>query len=248
VTDFIKTWMGGDKPNYGFALYGVPGEPLAAFAADVSEQGDRPYLSASGAVGERPTGYGLFGFTGFPFAELPEYGGGNCLSYALRDTNPIYIDDLGGEYDEINRLNIAYGVDAVAEYIAKLTESYVAAHCNELRVSGFRRIESYETRIDPTREYRIALRVGCTGTRELPADERYGFDYHLWAQLSDGRWIQKFPIDFPEIIPGTGPGIPPDKYLWNGARQWAFAKAQEFYNSEIIYFAVTKDTDQFTQH
>jgi hypothetical protein len=73
------------------------------------------------------------------------------------------------------------------------------------------------------------------------------FDYHFWAQLSDGRWAQKFPLDTSEIIPGAAPGVSPGKYPWNSALQW-LPKFQGYYTSQVIFFAVTKYTDEVTRH
>jgi len=62
------------------------------------------------------------------------------------------------------------------------------------------------------------------------------------VQLADGRWSQKYGWSYSEIIPATGPGISPEKHYWE------MAKYGYLYRSKLIYYAVTKDTDEITVH
>jgi hypothetical protein len=78
--------------------------------------------------------------------------------------------------------------------------------------------------------------------------ERGGYDFHWWIQLSDGRWTQKSPSVFSSIIPGTGPGISPLNFYWDAGDAWGIQRWQEWYKSDGIFYAVTKDTDEFTSH
>jgi hypothetical protein len=247
VTDLVRDWLGGAAPNYGLAIFGD--ESVCAF---VSGGGDDvaafPYLSVSGVVGERTARYGKFDYTASPLPGAADDEGGNCMSYALRDTNMILLDALDADFDKMNEIYTASGEDAVAEYIAELSMAYVEAHKEGLRVSNFRRIDGFDAEIDPKTEYRIALRVGCKvfgGEAEL--GRKGMFDYHFRAQLSDGRWAQKFPLDPSEIIPCSAPGLSPGKYPWDSAVMW-YGKTQDYYTSRVIYFAVTKATDEFTRH
>jgi hypothetical protein len=87
VTGFVKAWLNCDVPNYGFALFGESsGEEAVFFADDGDDSHDFPYLVASGAVGGRALTYGKFGYTEQPVAGAKIDQGGNCMSYALRDT------------------------------------------------------------------------------------------------------------------------------------------------------------------
>jgi hypothetical protein len=171
------------------------------------------------------------------------------MSYALRDTRMILADDLELDYDSMNSLYAVGGEGAVLEYIAGLVEDYVEAHRGSLKILDFRRLESFDSAIDPKKEYRIALRIGCKiwDGEEIDLGGKGNFDYHFRAQLSDGQWAQKFPADISEVIPCSGPGLSPGKYPWNSALQW-MPKFQNYYTGDVVYYAVTKDTDDFTRH
>jgi len=240
VTDSVKSWLCGDSPNYGFALFGVAGEAHYIFNSGNNGE-DLPYLEVSGATGKRLLTYGKFGFT-----DQPEEG--NCMSYALRDKDMILSDDLGVDFDVMDCIYIKAGEDAVADYISKLVVNYVEKHKLKLQISQFRRIEKFDSNINAEKEYRIALRVGCkTYGDEVDLGTKGNYDYHYWAQINDGQWVQKFSLDIPEIIPCSSPGLSPGKYPWDSSPQW-IEKSQNYYTSKVIYFAVTKDTDEFTMH
>ena len=245
VTGIVKAWINGEMPNDGFAFFPIDGEN--SFTADLYYF-NTPYIEVTGQVGDRPTEYGEFGFTKQPpdgIAANPECGW-NCLSYALRDMDGIFFDDLGLRYDDINRIYDESGQDGVAEYVAEHTEDYVNAHQAGLQISGFRKLGNYDSPIDPAKEYRIALRVGCYPENDLPLSED-NFDFHVWAQTGDGRWTQEFPGEYSEIIPGSGATASPDDMQWASARQWRSSTA-DFYRSRVIYFVVEKDTPDFTHH
>ena len=188
--------------------------------------------------------YGKFGFTRVPEEDrLYDTINGNCLSYALRDSVPVHLDDLGGSYGDINRVFLESGKDGVVEYIGGLFENYVEEHKAGFCVSNLRRIDDFDSPIDPSEAYRIALRVGCYPEEgQLLSFDADNFDYHFQAQIDDGRWSQKFEGDYSEIIPDAGAGESPGKY------EWDMSKYGYTYNSKIIYYAVTKDTDEITTH
>jgi hypothetical protein len=246
VTDIVKAWVRADIKNFGFALFPLEGEPQGVFAdmRDNYGYGNAPYLKVSGRPGKRPSGYGKFGFTRVPEeGRLNDTINGNCLSYAVRDSVPVYLEDLGGNYRNVNRVLSESGEDGVAEYIGGLFEKYVEEHKEGLRVSKLRRIDDFNSSIDPAKEYRIALRVGCYATTDQPLSENArNFDFHFWSQLDDGRWSQKYGWDYSEIIPATGHGVSPEKFYWE------MAKYGYLYRSKLIYYAVTKDTDEITIH
>ena len=245
VKEYIKTWLDGDMRNTGFVIFGEKSGELGIFVSDGAEDNtDRPYLEVSGAVGARPLTYGKFAYHA-----VSETDGGNCMSYALRDTDDILEEDVGLDFNEMNRIYTESGEDAVADYTAGVISDYVRAHKDGLRISTFRRIDDFDSEIDPAAEYRIALRVGCKTYDGEPADlgTRGNFDYHFRAQVNDGQWAQKFPIDPSEIFPYTPPGVSPAKEPWDSATMW-LDKFRDYYTSKTIFFAVTKDTDLFTRH
>jgi hypothetical protein len=249
VTDYIKGWMNGEAQNYGLAIFGIyDDEEFVVVSGYGEEDDDYPYFKVSGAIGQRDLTFGKFGYTETPLPSALEDEGDNCLSYALRDTNMILISDLDADLNKMSQIYTTSGEDAVADYVAKSVENYVKAHRETLQISHFRRLNDFDSEIDNRAEYRIALRVGCKpidGVADFT--ERGQFDYHFWLQLNDGRWAQKFPLDHSEIIPYTAPGLSPGKYDWDSASQW-LPKFKNFYTSKVIYFAVTKDTDKFTEH
>jgi len=244
VIEIVKAWMRADKQNFGFALFPIEGEAQGVFADMYNDDENAPYLKVSGRVGKRPSGYGKFGFT-----RLPEDGGlddtinGNCLAYAVRDSVPVYLYDLGSSYPEVNRVFSESGEDGVVEYIGELFEKYVEEHKSALRVSNLRRIDDFNSSINPAKEYRIVLRAGCYATEDMPlSEDARNFDFHFWTQLDDGRWSQKYGWTYSEIIPATGPGVSPEKHYWE------MSKYGYLYRSKLIYYAVTKDTDEITVH
>ena len=253
VTDIVKKWLSGEIANRGFALFPENDQRLGVFVSGTSggsaDLTDSPRIIISGAVGERSTSYGKFGFTKQPVQGFADpVVGGNCLSYALRDTDQITHEDLSYTMDEVNRIFFESGENAVLEYVAGAVEEYIEAHKDGLQISNFRRIDSFDSPIDAEKEYRIIFRVSADATPEYPMTEDDGFDYHLWAQLSDGRWTQKSPSVFSSIIPGAVPGVSPLKYYWDAGDMWGIERWQEWYKSDGIYWAATKDTDEFTAH
>jgi hypothetical protein len=231
VTDIVKAWVRADIQNFGFALFPLTGEAQGLFADMYNNDGNAPYLKVSGRPGKRPEGYAKFGFTRVPEeGRLDDTVNGNCLSYALRDSVPVFLDDLGSNYRDINRVLSESGEDGVADFISGLFEKYVEEHKTGLRVSKLRRIDDFNSSIDPAKEYRIVMRLGCYATEDMPLSENArNFDFHFWAQLADGRWSQKYGWNYSEIIPATGPGVSPEKYYWE------MAKYGYLYRSKMIF-------------
>jgi hypothetical protein len=253
MTDYAKTWLRGDLYNNGFAIFGeTSGETytFASIAGRDDDDADLPYIAVSGEIGDRALIYGKYSYGEM---SMPgEEDDGNCMSYALRDTDMILADDLGLDDEEMARIytESAAGksVDALADYTAKSAEAYVKAHRDGLKISKFRRIDDFDSKIDPKNEYRIALRVGVDLIGdEVDFSDEHSFDYHFWVELNDGRWAQKFPSGPSMIVPCTGPDISPGKYPWDSGYMRT-AKTADYYTGKTIYFAVTKTTDEFTRH
>ncbi|GHV41621.1 hypothetical protein FACS189490_08880 [Clostridia bacterium] len=247
VTDIVKTWLSGGLQNNGLAIYGVTAGETYSFASIYGDEKDMPYIAVTGAVGERPLTYGRFGYTKTPLPNAEDMGG-NCMSYALRDTNMIMGDDMAFDIPVIEAAYKSGGVDAIADYVAERVITYVEAHEDGLVISKFRQIDSYDSEIDPKTEYRIAMRVGTDKYSDDPDfNGDRAFDYHFWLQLNDGRWAQKFPTGDSLITPCTAGNIDPGKYPWSAGYNWT-GKSRDYYTSKTIYFAVTKDTDEITRH
>ncbi|MFC4653226.1 DNRLRE domain-containing protein [Lactococcus nasutitermitis] len=242
VTSTLKNWLAGHSKNNGFSLVAIKGSTSTFYTGDTEkDNASRPYLVVTGKQKARASNYGKYAFTSVPK--------GNCLSNALRDTNEILLTDLKGNPAIMSNIYKKSGENGIANYIADLTEKYVATHQQSLKISKFRRLAHFDSSIDAKKEYRIALRVGVKsfdGSVDFrnPDD----FDYHWQTELSDGQWAQKFSGNTPSfVLPCSGPGISPARYPWDSSDTF-IDKTVNFYTSQAIYFAVTKDVPNFTAH
>lgn len=245
VTEIAAAWLSGDLENNGIAIFAAAEGESFSFASMYGEI-DTPYIAVAGKAGDRPLAYGKFGYTKTPLPGALDMGG-NCMSYALRDTYMILGSDMGLVPGELASAYRSGGVDALCDYTALHVLSYVEANKDSLAISKFRQIDSYDSEIDPKTEYRIAMRLGADPYREPDFSQERSFDYHFWVQLNDGRWAQKYPTGDSMIIPCTAHDMDPGKYLWSAGYGWT-EKNRGYYTSKIAYFAVTKDTGEITRH
>lgn len=242
ITAPAKKWVSAEIQNYGFVLVDTSGSEAVYYSSGGDGESNYPklelnYTKYPETVTNRQ---GKFDFT-----MVGEYEG-NCLAYALRDKDMILGEDLAVDYDEMNRIYGQSGEDAVADYIASITESYVEAHKDSLQISSLRRIDSYYSEINPQTEYRVVMRFGYP-YHDMPLDEK-NFDFHWRIQVSNGRWTQKFPLEEPGYIQCLPAGSDPAKYRWDSAWIWGIFKFQDVYASKPVYYAVTKSCDEFTTH
>lgn len=236
ATVITKEWIGGDKENFGFTLQSNNSKATKFYASGKN----KPYLEVKGEKKPSKIEYGKFNLTAQAV--------GNCLSNALRDTNPIYLEHLKGNKDTMSEIYKSQGNDGLVEYIAGLTEKYVAAHKDTLKISKFRRLENFDSKIDPSKEYRIALRTGVSEFEgQVDFDENGSFDYHLWSEMKDGHWAQKFGGISSYVLPTSSGTVSPGKFDWDASENYT-DKFADFYKSKVVYFAVTKTTDKFTAH
>ncbi|MDR2703782.1 MAG: DNRLRE domain-containing protein [Cellulomonadaceae bacterium] len=244
VTAEVKDWLSGDYRNYGFALLPAPNSELAVFDSETA------YLEVSGQELPRATTYNKFGYLQQPPAGVDFTESGNCMAFALRDIDMILLEDMHMDYGELNRIYFEDGGEnAVLEYVAAKVEAYVADHSDGLEISSFRKLEDFDSPIDPATEYRIAMRISAYATEDLLMQQAGGFDYHFWIQLPDGRWAQKFPLSDSLIIPGTAGDVSPAKFPWDASSEgWGSEKTTDQYQSPVLYYAVTKDVPRLTAH
>lgn len=242
VTATVQNWLNGAMENLGFALeYTDANLDTQIYPPNTDDDISKsPRLVVTYAPTEDTMAYGKY-----DFAEQAE---GNCLSYALRDTDPIYLDQL---LDDAAAFEDAIAQGNGVKYFSDLVVEYVQAHKDALGISGFRIISADEA-IDTDTEYRIALRLGFhnrNGVDGIQAKDG-DFDYHLRAQLRDGSWTEKFPRSQSpsRIVPGTNAENSLNQYPWSASYQIGNEKFQDYYDSDIVYFAVTKTTDDFTAH
>ena len=256
ITGYVKDWLSGSVQNNGLVLLGETVGEQVSFASDWDKESENPpRLEVRGAVGKRNLGYGKFAYLRHPEKEsddvvIAENETANCLSYALRDTDVIGASELGLDYGVLTAIYRQSGEDAVADYCAEKVAEYVERNKTGLKISGFRQIQDFDSKIDAAKEYRIAFRVGCKlySDEDVLDDAKSNFDYHVWAQINTGQWAQKFMFTPTEIVPGTPPGVSPGNHPWDGTLDWEQEKFHAFETSKVIYFAVTKDADGFTQH
>lgn len=242
VTDIVKAWLSGDASQYGFLLQGDGTGGLSLLYSGTNTQPAQcPKLTVTYAPQTEPTRYGRFDYT--------EQAVGNCLAYALRDTSPIYYDAL---IQDTSAFQAAYddgGESGALAYFANQVFEYISTHQEALGIAAFRRLDAYDSEIDVTREYRVGLRIGFherNGVDGIQVDE--DFDFHLRAQLADGSWAEKVPAEPSRVTPGSNAGADIGKDPWDQSFLWGYEKWSAYYDSDVVYFAVEKSTDAFTQH
>ena len=241
VTDIVKAWLSGDVTNFGVFLTQSRSNTKVSYYSIFDETVEnRPQLEIRYTEKMTPTGYGRFGYT-------PQ-DDGNCLSYALRDLDAVYTVDK-----DRTALQAAYdkdGIDGALNYFKTGFLDYVEAHQDALEIRGIRELSSYDDPIDADREYIIAMRIGLreyNGAEGLQLDSE--FDYHFRVLLNNGCWAEKFPKESSRMIPGSNASNRDiSKYAWDQSYLWGYEKWSDFYNSDIVYFAVEKSTDSFTSH
>ncbi|MDR2296227.1 MAG: DNRLRE domain-containing protein, partial [Clostridiales Family XIII bacterium] len=246
VTDIVREWLAGDSPNYGFALAGTEtGEVTSFWSAYGDDEANYPRLSVRYYGSAPAEKYGKYGY-----AEQPEEAG-NCLSYALRDTDAIYADALfdTADADEFEKLYVA-GLGGAMAYFEDTLFNYIETHKEALGIESWRRLSGFDDAIDPEREYMIAMKIASRpGDSDAAADATAaGIDYHFRVRLDDGRWAEKVPHTVSRVTPGSNAAFDTGKYPWDAVFQWGYPKWTDHYDSPALYFAITKNTDTFTAH
>ena len=138
----------------------------------------------------------------------------NCYAYAIGLNRAINPGNLSGKNPKFN------DVDAVA-----------SAVISDLKAIGrsARKISGVNASIK-SNEYRIALRCG----KKPYANDIYGrplYDYHFMVQHNDGRWSEKHGTRGNSILHASGKN--PNNISWD------LGNLINYYNSKIIYLAIT---------
>lgn len=242
VTPIVKGWFSGDFGNYGFLIEETKEGTKSSFYT--------PYSDDAAFVPELQILYTpSVKESAAPF-EYQQEESGNCLSFALRDTTPIYLEDIGVDTKVLQQKYNEGKIDEAFIYVKDLTLAYIQNNMDGLKISSVRELESFHSEIDSEKEYRIALRIGLDTEEGLDNLSQVGtpFDYHLQAQLKDGSWAEKFGPMASRLVPGSNKNLDPGLYPWDRNEFWGTAKWNGYYNSKTAYFAITKDTDEFTSH
>jgi hypothetical protein len=247
ITEFVRGWLAGESDNYGFVLRETAEGSESVYVSNRTEDGETaPRLVVTY---DKDTGGERCGKYDFNAVE-----DGNCLSYALRDTDAIDFLDIYGNEDEIQEIldqGVQDAQNALLELTAQRVTDYVEENKESLAIASFRRIGSYDAPIDEARDYRIAMRVGFgnflsegeLGEMGIPVDS----DYHFWVQSSDGSWSQKFNYIPSSPVPGTSRDTDPGQYPWQMGTDWG-TLASDYYDSDVVYFAAEKAAGDFTAH
>ncbi|MDR1271767.1 MAG: DNRLRE domain-containing protein [Clostridiales Family XIII bacterium] len=240
VTDIVKGWLSGDYANYGFALTGAKENKMTRFfSANAKDPDTCPQLVIQYKDSSPSRKYGKYDYRKQP----PEEG--NCLSYALRDTDAITLEDLVEDDTEFFKIS-ENGSEATLEYLEERITNYMDAHKKELGIESYRLLSGFDTLIDPAKEYMVAIKIGTGKITNDP--DAPGFDYHLRIRLADGSWSEKLQGSSSRIVPGSNEALDEGKYPWDADYMWGYPKWTDYYSSSTAYMAVTKSTDFFTSH
>lgn len=239
VTEQVRRWLQGEG-NYGFAIEALEKNRSIVFASPFDED---ITLTPKLTVRYREDGEGR-AYGKYDFAAQSE---GNCLSYALRDKSSIFLDALVS--DEA-AFEAAVEAGEGLAYFSGLVLDYVETHQDKLGVTSIRVVSGEDAEIDADKEYLVALRVGfhnrngVEGIQAMDGD----FDYHLRVRLRNGSWAEKFPQDESRVTPGSNADNSLNQFPWDASYMPGYEKWHEYYDSEPVYYVVSKSTDAFTAH
>ncbi|MDR1292107.1 MAG: DNRLRE domain-containing protein [Clostridiales Family XIII bacterium] len=249
VTKTVKSWLSGKTNNLGFALKGTRKGSVTAFVSAYAKNAkDYPALKITYKDKTQAKSYGKYGYTKQGESK------GNCFSYAMRDTDAIFLDDIltqdqKRQFQSLSNKSAKAGLN----YFKQRVFDYIDAHKKELGVESWRELSSYTKAYDPDKEYLAVMKTGFVekgygrgpgGAYNVDED----FDYHWRVRLNDGRWAEKLPGVASRVTPGSNRSYNAAKYPWDSNYMWGYQKFNGFYNSSPTYIAVTKSTGGFTSH
>jgi hypothetical protein len=238
ATDIVKGWLSGAYDNYGFVITETQAGKATKFeSADADDQADCPRLEIRYRANSEKKKYGKFSYT------AQDEKSGNCMAYALRDLDNIFLEDMGGTPKILWEKKRSGGMDAALLYLKDNVLSYIDAHQEALQITSWRELSGAGDKIDPQQEYLIEMKLGF----EDGTDED-GYDYHFRVRLADGSWAEKITNTATRIVPGSNASFDTGKFAWDSNYEWGQFMWNGFYNSKAIYIAITKSTDDFTKH
>ncbi|MDR3277459.1 MAG: DNRLRE domain-containing protein [Oscillospiraceae bacterium] len=241
VTDLVKGWLSGETNNNGFAVEeSRSGESAEFYSVLNAEDENCPKLVVAFTPAPDGERYGKYAYD----VQI----NGNCMSYALRDHDMILYDDLFNT-EALQSAYDAGGENGALAYVKAQVLDYAEQHKDALKITAIRELSGPRAELDAENEYRIALRIGFRDrsvAEGIQVDE--DFDYHFWAQLADGGWAEKTPQEGSRRVPGSSFTTDPGEYPWHQGYMWGYEKWNNYYTSDVAYFAVTKAVDTFTDH
>jgi hypothetical protein len=242
VTDAVKIWLSGKSDNAGLFFLGAEKGTSTSFYSSMGEHSENyPKMEVTYRTSEEKTPCDRFAFM--------VQKAGNCMSYALRDTDMILYDALIPDNKAFQKVYDEGGIDSALDDVKKACFSYIEKHKAMLKVESIRELKGFDDQIDSAREYRAVLRIGFRdlagdGKIQLPED----FDYHFMVQMKDGTWAEKTPGTDARVLPGSNAKLDPARYPWDQSDLWGYEKSDAYYTSDAVFFAVTKTVDEFTAH
>lgn len=160
----------------------------------------------------------------------------NCAGYAWNYNDFVNMGSLGINYDNLNNCS---SLSSLRSLVKTKSESFMSSH-------GIRanEINSYDTSISPSTQYRVVMRVGYEDTNgngkwDFSPNPGYDtFDYHWWMQLGDGTWADKRGTFPTRIIPNSTMYSNPESLSWT---TYVFGELgiTNFYNSTPVYYKIT---------
>jgi len=142
---------------------------------------------------------------------VAEFGEPRCFSYALEILDPPQL--ILSPFDTVNTLY----------------EYQVYPYITDMLGRGCRKLSSQYSAVGEN-EYRIAMRIGIHEYELNDGGLGYDLDYHFIVQTNSGGWAHK-------------QGLYPSEYLGLinlNTRSWDQDSKINFYDSDTIYFAVTR--------
>jgi hypothetical protein len=117
-------------------------------------------------------------------------------------------------------------------YTQSKSETWMTSHVD------YGSLAAYNSSINTSVEYRVALRVGWVDTNgdgELDANQYWqdDWDYHWWYETSTGQWAEKHGTQPSGLISGTSSSTNPYNVVWPLPGEYA-----NFYTSSCRYYAV----------
>ena len=213
------TYHGRDNQQFGFYKQSNDGTYRIVTKSSLGTR-NLSVQSASTANGAIIHQYGYGGANDFWWLEKANAIGG---AKAYRQVNNININCLGYalERNDCPKLTMSYNESVHSVY--NRLESLIRTTMNR----SCRKLSSKDDLIHPTKEYKIAMRVGP-------------MDYHFMVQTNTGGWAHK-----QGGCNSRNAGmINPSTFDWKQPTvvdsNYNVVAEKSYYNSETIYFAVTR--------
>jgi hypothetical protein len=217
-TAMVKNWLDGTYSNYGLCVkdHDEDGGVWTNFYSSDAPSPDKPELHIL-------YNYGCRSYEYEPSANI------NCMGYAVSYDAYITGDMLGMTPSGIDACNT---LSDWLNYTQSKSETWMTSHVD------YGSLAAYNSSINTSVEYRVALRVGWVDTNgdgELDANQYWqdDWDYHWWYETSTGQWAEKHGTQPSGLISGTSSSTNPYNVVWPLPGEYA-----NFYTSSCRYYAV----------